>query len=435
MVFGRYGPIASIKIMWPRTAEEFARGHNSGFVSFMHREDAHAAFQNLHETDIDGHVVRLTWGRAQARSRHPMPPLPGQKYGNNVKRFGADVAMERADPRLPAVLVQPPLDLVRRQDINRLARNVMQQGENAQNYLASIVADEQGAGNSRFTFLWDPDEFESDDGVYYRWRLYSLEHGDSDRRWRTAPFAMVDGGPLWSPPPCLCPMNNPPVLSEAGSVVPTTEHGGTGVDSDEEPNIHMRVGNGSLQVELSSLSQIARELATLDEQLDEAECFAFASILHSLDTRRGSIGQAMVFCMDRSRCAGSVLSQILTAIVREPVSGEGRTRHLSLLFLVSDILCNSGEATVPRASVYRMRLERVLPALFCVLGLWFKQIDGRITAHKVAVAAEAVLTHWTRISLFSAEFTAALRSELFTGQDATGVVAQAVQDASSAWNE
>ena len=41
--FGRFGPIASVKIMWPRTEEERRRQRNCGFVAFMNRPDAQAA--------------------------------------------------------------------------------------------------------------------------------------------------------------------------------------------------------------------------------------------------------------------------------------------------------------------------------------------------------------------------------------------------------
>jgi hypothetical protein len=34
--FGRYGPLASVKIMWPRKEEDDGtKTHNSGFVAFM----------------------------------------------------------------------------------------------------------------------------------------------------------------------------------------------------------------------------------------------------------------------------------------------------------------------------------------------------------------------------------------------------------------
>lgn len=36
--FGRYGPLASVKIMWPRKEEDDGtKTHNSGFVAFMAR--------------------------------------------------------------------------------------------------------------------------------------------------------------------------------------------------------------------------------------------------------------------------------------------------------------------------------------------------------------------------------------------------------------
>ncbi|KER23645.1 hypothetical protein T265_14590, partial [Opisthorchis viverrini] len=45
--FGRYGPLASVKIMWPRTDEERSRGRNCGFVAFMNRKDGERALDNI----------------------------------------------------------------------------------------------------------------------------------------------------------------------------------------------------------------------------------------------------------------------------------------------------------------------------------------------------------------------------------------------------
>ena len=45
--FGKYGPIASVKVMWPRSFEERDRSRNSGFVCFMNRKDAEAAYRAL----------------------------------------------------------------------------------------------------------------------------------------------------------------------------------------------------------------------------------------------------------------------------------------------------------------------------------------------------------------------------------------------------
>lgn len=42
-LFGKYGDINSVKIMWPRSEEEKARKRNCGFVSFKRRADAEDA--------------------------------------------------------------------------------------------------------------------------------------------------------------------------------------------------------------------------------------------------------------------------------------------------------------------------------------------------------------------------------------------------------
>ena len=46
-LFGKYGPLASIKIMWPRTEDEKARGRNCGFVAYMSRKDGERALTHL----------------------------------------------------------------------------------------------------------------------------------------------------------------------------------------------------------------------------------------------------------------------------------------------------------------------------------------------------------------------------------------------------
>lgn len=44
-VFGEFGPLASIKIMWPRNDEERKRDRNCGFVAFMLRTNAEKVCQ------------------------------------------------------------------------------------------------------------------------------------------------------------------------------------------------------------------------------------------------------------------------------------------------------------------------------------------------------------------------------------------------------
>ena len=46
-LFGKFGPLASVKIMWPRSEEERSRGRNCGFVAYMNRKDGERALSTL----------------------------------------------------------------------------------------------------------------------------------------------------------------------------------------------------------------------------------------------------------------------------------------------------------------------------------------------------------------------------------------------------
>ncbi|RXN23455.1 U2 snRNP-associated SURP motif-containing -like protein [Labeo rohita] len=69
--FGKYGPLASVKIMWPRTEEERTRVTNRGFVAFMTRKDAERALAALDGKTIMGFEMKLGWGKAVR-----IPPQP-----------------------------------------------------------------------------------------------------------------------------------------------------------------------------------------------------------------------------------------------------------------------------------------------------------------------------------------------------------------------
>ena len=57
--FGKFGPLASIKIMWPRTEEERLRNRNCGFVAFMRRRDAERALDSMKGV-VQSNVVNIT---------------------------------------------------------------------------------------------------------------------------------------------------------------------------------------------------------------------------------------------------------------------------------------------------------------------------------------------------------------------------------------
>lgn len=52
--------------------------------------------------------------------------------------------------------------------------------------------------NPQFRFLFDN---QSPSHSYYRWKLYSIAHGESVSNWSTQPFKMFKKGSFWQPPP------------------------------------------------------------------------------------------------------------------------------------------------------------------------------------------------------------------------------------------
>lgn len=81
-IFGRYGPLASIKIMWPRSEEEKQRGRNCGFVAYMSRSDAERALRCLNGRDVMGYEMKLGWGKSVSILTYPIyiPPTLMQHY-------------------------------------------------------------------------------------------------------------------------------------------------------------------------------------------------------------------------------------------------------------------------------------------------------------------------------------------------------------------
>lgn len=407
--------------MWPRTEEEHSRGYNSGFVSFMHRPDAARALQSLQDVDIDGHKIRLAWGRAVRRVPQPLPPRPGHRHGGS-QVFGTDESISCAQASAEQTLVQPPTDLLVRRDINRLAYFVVRLGSRGPQFEAMVAERERASKSKRFSFLWDLRDRDGDDGVYYRWRVYSLANGDTDLRWRTAPFAICKGGILWNPPSCMYPLNNPEkdVVTDAMLAIDSSAYN-FATDGSSAKN--------TVEDSINDLNALFASVSGLDDSLSSDASTELDSLLDRICTSRNSVARSMCFCVDHCRCAGSISVHIVQRLVTlTPISSVEVQKYIGLVFLIADLLHNSGSAAVPGASVYRNRFERLLPEAFRSLGAWFRAIDGRLTAHKAAVGFNAVFAAWKRSAVYPAEFVESLRVELFGAEDKVASMHDAIAD-------
>ena len=184
-IFGKYGPLASVKIMWPRTDDERSRNRNCGFVAFMNRKDGERALKALSGKEIMNYEMKLGWGKAVPIPPHPiyippalmeltMPPpqsgLPFNAQPNpNLKipreqwndKENFEKVLQNA-----VVKVVIPTDRMLLSLIHRMIEFVVREGPM---FEAMIMNRE--ISNPTFRFLFDN---QSPAHVYYRWRLFSI---------------------------------------------------------------------------------------------------------------------------------------------------------------------------------------------------------------------------------------------------------------------
>ncbi|CAG8650007.1 17666_t:CDS:10, partial [Gigaspora rosea] len=352
--FAKYGPIASVKIMWPRTQEEKDRNRNCGFVSFMDRECAAIALKNMDGRELLGYVMRVGWGKAV-----PIPPQPiyvidpyplvlneGGRPPPSGLPFNAQMVHTNNYANVPppgsttAVLKGPRLEVhvARPEDpqivkiIHRMVERVVKYGP----------------------------PFESPEHIYYRWRLYSILQGDPKNKWRTEAFHMFNEGPIWVPPEI-------PFDEDAADEL---------LDSDEEDEREReRVPKGTLGPKAKHRLEV---------------------MLRKLTYERGAIAKAMAFSIDHSDAADEIVDIICkTLVIKEtPIPTK-----VARLYLVSDILHNSS-VSVPNAWKFRTVFESRLPEIFEHLNEVYRSIAARLKAETFRRQITTILTVWENWIVF-----------------------------------
>uniref|UniRef100_A0A1D1YSZ1 U2 snRNP-associated SURP motif-containing protein n=2 Tax=Anthurium amnicola TaxID=1678845 RepID=A0A1D1YSZ1_9ARAE len=388
--FGRFGPIASVKIMWPRTEEERRRQRNCGFVAFMNRVDGQAAKDEMQGVVVYGYELKIGWGKSVSLPAQALPaPPPGHmairnKEGNTVVLSGPDappvttVANQNSElvltPNVPDIMVVPPEDDHLRHVIDTMALYVLDGGCAFEQAIM-----ERGRGNPLFNFLF---ELASKEHTYYVWRLYSFAQGDTLQRWRTEPFIMITGSGRWMPPP-LPSVRSPEHEKESG----TTYAAGR-----------------SRRVEM--------ERTLTDPQRDE-----FEDMLRGLTLERSQIKEAMGFALDNADAAGEIVEVLTESLTLKETPIPTKVARL---MLVSDILHNSS-APVKNASAYRTKFEGTLPDIMESFNDLYRSITGRITAEALKERVLKVLQVWSDWFLFSDAYVNGLRAT-FVRSGNSGVI-------------
>ena len=110
--FGAFGPVASVKVMWPLSEEERARGSNAGFVAFMARGDAERALRALDgERFAGGRTLRVGWAGAVPLPARALNEGRGSEAGTAAAAATASAAAAAAPaaaaPPAPPALLLP----------------------------------------------------------------------------------------------------------------------------------------------------------------------------------------------------------------------------------------------------------------------------------------------------------------------------------------
>ncbi|XP_028322290.1 U2 snRNP-associated SURP motif-containing protein-like isoform X2 [Gouania willdenowi] len=350
--FCRYGPLASVKIMWPRTEEERGRVSNRAFVAFMTRKDAERALAALDGKVIMGFEMKLGWGKPARIPPQPLytpvglriapPPPSGLPFNAQPRdRFRNDftkplgMSKSKLDKTLSEAVVKVVIPSQRNLLflIHRMIEFVVREGPM---FEAMIMNKEKN--NPDYRFLFDN---KTQDHVYYRWKLFSILQGDSLTEWRTTDFRLFRGGSMWRPPS----LNNYVSCSEEKAELEDV------VSFEEE------VKKGQLRAEHK-------------QRLE--------NMLKDLTPSRDAIADVMVFCLDRADAAEEVVGHITDSF---SVPHTSLQKKIARLYLVSDVLHNSC-AKVAGASYYRKYFETKLTQIFGELKATHKNIQARLQAEQ-----------------------------------------------------
>lgn len=388
-IFGKFGPLASVKIMWPRTEEERSRGRNCGFVAFMNRKDGERAMSNLKGKEISSFEMKLGWGKAVPIPPHPIyippvlaeltqpPPPSGLPFNAQIKKtkdreHEGHIEITDNPEELEKTLANAVVKVVIPTErqllalIHRMVEFVVREGPM---FEAMIMNRE--LNNPFFRFLF---ENKSPAHTYYRWKLFSILHGDSCNKWRTEEFRMFKGGSIWRPPPI-----HPYTQGMPDDLVNRTAH--------------------------SEFEVVLRKGKLTNSQRDRLE-----DMLRELTPERSKIADGMVWCLDHAEAAEEIVECISESLsmVHTPLP-----KKIARLFLVSDILFNSS-AKVANASFYRKYFQGKLKEIFKDVNESYEKIEARMKAEQFKQKVMNCFRAWEDWAIYPNDFLINLQN-IFLG--------------------
>lgn len=305
-LFGTYGPLASVKIMWPRSEEDKNRSKNyCGFVAFMSRKDAERAMRNLDNKKFMDCELKVGWGKPVLIPPYPIyiPPALlelSHPPPNTGLPFNAQPLINNdfVDLKNSIIKVTIPTNRNILMLIHRMIEFVIREG-----LLFEAIMMTREMTNPLFRFLFDN---QSSAHIYYRWKLFSILQGDSQKQWNTKEFRMFHDGPIWQPPKIIDYTQGMP--------------------------------NHLIESPQKSLAALRKTLSTT--QRDNLEF-----IIHKLTPEKKKVAEAMIYCIEHSEAADEIVECILQSL---QTNSRSIKKIISRLYLLNDILYNSQTLTIAK---------------------------------------------------------------------------------------
>lgn len=379
-VFGRYGPVESVKIMWPRTDEERRRGRNCGFVQYSTREDALAAKDAIEGQYVDGRRLKVGWGKACALPKDPPPQL--EQLGPSLSSLAAEAqarakrVLRRATTEMgdadARVDVAVPSNVEQRDVVDRLADAV------ARDPGVEDLVRIQEAGNPLFSFL----RRKSLVATYYRCRVWTLVMGERAPQ----PFQLETGQCFWVPPGCARSRSPSPEMIE---------------EKDDDKFLTGR------QAERARERSRARGK---HRKLSAKEREELARSVAGLTVSRTVIADALLKCYDACSSAPGVCLILKRSLCRCALTTSLAARA-ARLYLISDVLRNA--STSRTGATFRTTIQGWLPEAFEALASARRVTLNETARLRYERRVEATLSAWLRWSLFPPAFVHGLESAFF----------------------
>ncbi|EYB83500.1 hypothetical protein Y032_0334g2840 [Ancylostoma ceylanicum] len=411
--FGSFGPLASAKILFPRTEEEKRREHLCGFCAFMSREDVDRALAQMMGFFIRGEPIRMSFAKpivvpaqvdplnltpfyvppplVDLSAPDPITELPfnakplyadlmayKEKYGE-LPRYGTPIDFEGEQKEAyekmiknATVRVVIPSDSHLLLVIQHVVEFTIREGPL---FEAMLMTRERT--NPLFRFLF---ELNHPTHVYYRWRLFSISQGDTFLEWRREKFRMFDGGSWWQPPIPQAELFScmPRSLYSFACTLTEPSRWLPKLDAPSQSRSSTRTHDTRERRDRSRGSP-RRDTKKPKARLRKSQRKKLEQLLRELTPESDSIGYAMVWCADHATCAREICECIYESLT---IDETPLHKKIARLYLISDLLANAASRGVRDVFYFRQYFGDLLTKIFSALGRTLRNISARLKAEQ-----------------------------------------------------